>query len=330
MQLPFPGVRHKTRVAVVGSGPAGISCAHFLLRAGIGVTMYEQAEHAGGLLTYGIPGFKLDKKIVSRRFDLLRQAGLELHLGQRIGDQTSYAQLIDDYDAVFIGIGATMGRRAGIAGEDLAEVVLAMDYLIEKQKQLFGKPADPHFTMQGKRVVVIGGGDTAMDCLRTALRDGAEEVTCLYRRDEANMPGSQKEVQNAIEEGAIFNFNVSPREIRREKNGLLCIEVEQTRLTEKDADGRQRVEIIPDSAHCISADLVILALGFDVTPVAELAELGVKSDRWDQMEIDPTTGLTSHPKVYAGGDCFRGADLVVTAAADGRRAALAMMRRFLG
>ncbi|MFO7766050.1 MAG: glutamate synthase subunit beta [Pelovirga sp.] len=330
MTLPFPGLRHNTHVAVVGSGPAGMSCAHFLLRAGIRVTMYEQAEHAGGLLTYGIPGFKLDKGIVSRRFDLLRQAGMELHLGQRIGDQISYRQLIDDHDAVFVGIGATRGRKAGIPGEDLDEVVLAMDYLIEKQQQLFGKPADPCFNMNNKQVVVIGGGDTAMDCLRTALRDGAEEVTCLYRRDEANMPGSHKEVQNAVEEGAIFDFNVSPRKIRREESGRLCIEVEKTRLTEKDADGRQRVEIIPDTAHCISADMVILALGFDVTPVAELAEMGVTSNRWDQMEIDPASGLTSHPKVYAGGDCFRGADLVVTAAADGRRAALAMMRRFLG
>src|SRR6056297_1054837 len=294
MQLPFPGVRHNTRIAIVGSGPAGISCAHFLLRAGIGVTMYEQAEHAGGLLTYGIPGFKLDKKIVSRRFDLLQQAGLEMHLSQQIGKQVSYPQLIDDYDAIFVGIGATKGRKAGIVGEDLPEVMLAMD------------------------------------CLRTALRDGAEEVTCLYRRDEANMPGSHKEFQNAVEEGTIFDFNVSPREIRRESTGLLCIEVEQTRLTEKDADGRQRVEIIPDSAHCIAADIVILALGFDVTSVTELTEMGVTCNRWDQLEIDPASGLTSHPKVYAGGDCFRGADLVVTAAADGRRAALAMMRRFLG
>ncbi|HMB16357.1 MAG TPA: FAD-dependent oxidoreductase, partial [Pelovirga sp.] len=330
MQLPFPGVRHNTRIAIVGSGPAGISCAHFLLRAGIGVTMYEQAEHAGGLLTYGIPGFKLDKKIVSRRFDLLQQAGLEMHLSQQIGKQVSYPQLIDDYDAIFVGIGATKGRKAGIVGEDLPEVMLAMDYLIAKQQQLFGKTADPRFMMQGKRVVVVGGGDTAMDCLRTALRDGAEEVTCLYRRDEANMPGSHKEFQNAVEEGTIFDFNVSPREIRRESTGLLCIEVEQTRLTEKDADGRQRVEIIPDSAHCIAADIVILALGFDVTPVTELTEMGVTCNRWDQLEIDPASGLTSHPKVYAGGDCFRGADLVVTAAADGRRAALAMMRRFLG
>lgn len=330
MKLPFPGVRHKIHVAIVGSGPAGMSCAHFLLRAGIRVTMYEQAEHAGGLLTYGIPGFKLDKNIVSHRFELLKQAGLELHLGERVGDKVSYNALIESCDAVFVGIGATKGRRAGIPGEDFPEVISAMDYLIEKQKQLFGKQPDPRFIMKDKRVVVIGGGDTAMDCLRTALRDGAEEVTCLYRRDEANMPGSHKEFQNAVEEGAEFDFNISPREIRRDNNDRLCIEVERTRLTEKDADGRRQIEIVPDTAHCVSADVVIPALGFDVTPVPELQAAGVKFDRWNQFEIDPASGLTSHPKVYAGGDCFRGADLVVTAAADGRRAALAMMRRFLG
>lgn len=330
MELPFPGLRHKTHVAIVGSGPAGMSCAHFLLRAGIRVTMYEQAEQSGGLLTYGIPGFKLDKNIVSRRFELLKQAGLELRLGQRIGDQISYNDLIESHDAVFVGIGATQGRRAAIPGEELPEVMLAMDYLIEKQRQLFGKDPDPRFAMQGKRVVVIGGGDTAMDCLRTALRDGAKEVTCLYRRDEANMPGSHKEFQNAVEEGAIFDFNTSPREIRRENSGLLCVEVEQTRLTEKAADGRRQVEIIPDTIYTVPANVVILALGFNVAPVPELVTAGVTFDRWNQIELDPATGLTSHPNIYAGGDCFRGADLVVTAAADGRRAALAMMRRFLG
>lgn len=330
MKLPFPGIRHQVSVAIIGSGPAGISCAHFLLRAGIRVVMYEQAEHPGGLLTYGIPGFKLDKRIVAHRFEILQQAGLELHLGRHVGQDIRLTDLIDQHDAIFVGIGATKGRQAGIPGEDIPAVMQAMDYLVEKQQQLFGKPAEPRFLMQDQRVVVIGGGDTAMDCLRTAMRDGALEVSCLYRRDEANMPGSHKEFQNALEEGVHFSFNVSPRKIRREKSGLLCIEVEQTRLTEKDVDGRQRVEILPDTTHCVPADRVIMALGFAVTPVPELAEAGVNFNEWDQILIDPATGLTSHPKIYSGGDCFRGADLVVTAAADGRRSALAMMRRFLG
>lgn len=328
-QLPYPGIRHPQKVAIVGSGPAGMSCAHFLLRAGIGVEMYEQADRPGGLLTYGIPGFKLDKKIVDYRFKLLRKAGLQLHLQQQVGKDIDLETLIEQHDAVFIGVGATQGRKAGFSGEDHPEVLLAMDYLTEKQKQLFGKEADPAFSVQDKKVVVIGGGDTAMDCLRTAIRDGADLVSCLYRRDQENMPGSSKELHNAIEEGVDFCFNISPREIRREENGLLCIEVEKTQMGEKEADGRQRVEVIPDTVHCISADVVILALGFDVAPFPQLEETSIKTDRWGQLEIEPQTGQTSHPKVYLGGDCYRGADLVVTAAADGRCSALAIMRKLL-
>lgn len=330
MTLPFPGIRHNHSVAVIGSGPAGMSCAHFLLRAGIRVEMYERAQRPGGLLTYGIPGFKLNKQIVSRRFEMLQQAGLTLHLGQDVGRDITLDALLDRHDLVFTGIGATRGRLAGIKGEDMPEVLPAMAYLTEKQKQLFGKQADPRYTMQDKRVVVIGGGDTAMDCLRTAMRDGAADVTCLYRRDEANMPGSHKEFMNALEEGVHFNFNVSPREIRREASNLLCIEVEKTQMGERAADGRQSVEIIPDSAHCIPADKVIMALGFDVEEQPFLAEAKIARNRWRQIEIDAASGATSHPQIYAGGDCQRGADLVVTAAADGRRTALAMMARLLG
>ncbi|RLB75695.1 MAG: glutamate synthase small subunit [Deltaproteobacteria bacterium] len=329
LKLPFPGIRHPHKVAIVGSGPAGISCAHFLLRAGIGVTMYEQADRPGGLLTYGIPGFKLDKKIVEQRFKLLRKAGLQLQLQQKIGQDIELDELIEKNDAVFIGIGATKGHQAGIKGEDLSQVIPAMDYLTEKQQQLFGNNDSSKYSMQDKRVVVIGGGDTAMDCLRTAIRDGASQVSCLYRRDEANMPGSPKEFSNAIEEGVEFCFNISPREIRRETGALLCVEVEKTQLGEKGEDGRQQVKIIPDTAHCIPADIVILALGFDVATLPGLEKAGVKTNLWGQLQIDPITGVTSNPQIYSGGDCFRGADLVVTAAADGRKAAMAIMRKLL-
>ncbi|MEA3545057.1 MAG: glutamate synthase subunit beta [Thermodesulfobacteriota bacterium] len=329
LQLPFPGIQHSRKVAIVGSGPAGISCAHFLLRAGIGVEMYEQADRPGGLLTYGIPGFKLDKKIVEGRFKLLRKAGLQLHLQQKIGHDIELDELIEQNDAVFVGIGATKGRRAGIGGEELAGVISAMDYLIEKQKQLFDQTRNEKFSMVDKRVVVIGGGDTAMDCLRTAIRDGASQVSCLYRRNEANMPGSPKEFQNAIEEGVEFCFNISPREIRCETGGLLCIEVENTRLGETAEDGRQRVEIVPNTEHCISADVVILALGFDVATFPGFKNAGIKTNKWGEVQIDLITGATCNPKVYSGGDCHRGADLVVTAAADGRKAALAIMRKLL-
>ncbi|NOQ42685.1 MAG: NAD(P)-binding protein [Desulfuromusa sp.] len=329
LQLPFPGIQHPQKVAIVGSGPAGMSCAHFLLRAGIEVAMYEQADRPGGLLTYGIPGFKLDKGIVEQRFKLLHKAGLQLHLQQEICQDIELDELIEQNDAVFVGIGATKGRQAGIKGEDLPEVIPAMDYLTEKQRQLFDKSKSGKFSMLDKRVVVIGGGDTAMDCLRTAIRDGASQISCLYRRDEANMPGSPKEFYNAVEEGVEFCFNISPREIRRETGTLLCVEVEKTQLGEKAADGRQKVEIIPDTEHCIPADVVILALGFDVATLPGLEKSGVKIDKWGQIQIDPVTGVTDNQKVYSGGDCYRGADLVVTAAADGRRAALAIMRKLL-
>lgn len=329
LQLPFPGILHPQKVAVVGSGPAGMSCAHFLLRAGIGVEMYERAERPGGLLTYGIPGFKLNKEIVERRFKLLRKAGLNLHLQQAVGEDISLNELLEKYDAVFIGSGATKGKQGGFKGEELPQVMAAMDYLTVKQHQIFGQEVDNRYDLKNQRVVVIGGGDTAMDCLRTALRDGAKSVSCLYRRDQVNMPGSRKEYHNAVEEGVEFCFNLSPRQIYQQNN-LICVEVEKTRMGEAGEDGRQKVEIIPESAHCISADVVILALGFDLEALPGLLDAGVECGKWGQVKIDPTSCVTSNTKIYAGGDCYRGADLVVTAAADGRKAALAIMGKLLG
>ncbi|HEY5672947.1 MAG TPA: FAD-dependent oxidoreductase, partial [Malonomonas sp.] len=330
LELPFPGIRHTKTVAIIGSGPAGISCAHFLLRAGIGVAMYERAETPGGLLTYGIPGFKLDKKIIARRFKLLRKAGLKLYLKQDVGTDIQLNDLVEQHDAVFIGIGATKGRQAGIKGEDHEQVFMAMDYLTRKQQQLFGKELPAPYEMRGKQVVVIGGGDTAMDCLRTAIRDGAASVTCLYRRDEANMPGSRKEFLNAVEEGVEFCFNVVPKQIRVEADGVLCVDVVKTRMGEKGADGRQSVQIIENTEHCVPADVIIMALGFDVGACPGLEEQGVTTDKWGQLQVDPLSCATSNAKIYAGGDCQRGADLAVTAAADGRKAALAIMRQLLG
>lgn len=330
LQLPFPGIRHQQKVAVIGSGPAGISCAHFLLRAGIGVDMYERAERPGGLLTYGIPGFKLDKKIVERRFKLLRKAGLNLHLQHTVGEDSTMEDLLANYDALFIGIGATKGKQAGFEGEELPQTMLAMDYLTVKQHQIFGKEVEGKYNLKDKRVVVIGGGDTAMDCLRTAMRDSAKSVSCLYRRDMANMPGSRKEYHNAVEEGVEFCFNISPIRIYQRPDNQLCVEVEKTQLGAPGEDGRQRVEIIPNSVHCVPADVVILALGFDMEALPGLLDAGVECDKWGQLQIAPETCVTSNPKIYSGGDCYRGADLVVTAAADGRRAALAIMRQLLG
>ncbi|MCM2264366.1 MAG: glutamate synthase subunit beta [Desulfuromonadales bacterium] len=329
--LPFPGITTGKRVAVVGSGPAGMSCAHFLLRAGVGVEMFERADLPGGLLAYGIPGFKLDKRTVTHRFEILQGAGMKLHLDTEIGQDLPFAKLVDSHDAVFLGVGATNGKRAGIPNEDHEHCFLAMEYLTNVQRRLGDRAWMERFGVLGKRVVVIGGGDTAMDCVRTAVREGAQEVTCLYRRDEANMPGSHKEYHNAVEEGVTFLFQAAPQRIVVDDYGrLVGVDAIRTLLGEPDAGGRQRVEELPGSEHCVAADMVIMALGFDVAGLPWLADTGIKLGRWGEVVIEPASGRTSHPKVYAGGDCQRGADLVVTAAADGRRAALAIMEQLLG
>ncbi|WP_298035752.1 glutamate synthase subunit beta [uncultured Desulfuromonas sp.] len=330
-RLPFPGVRSDKKVAVVGSGPAGFSCAHFLLRAGIGVDMYERSELPGGLLSYGIPGFKLGKELIARRFGILRAAGLGLHLGKEVGTDLPLNGLLDKYDAVFLGLGATYGKRAGIENEDHEQVFLAMEYLSNVQRRLYGQPWMEGFAVGGKRVVVVGGGDTAMDCVRTAVREGAESVTCLYRRDEANMPGSAKEFHNAVEEGVVFLFNEAPARIDLDAGGALVgLDAVRTRLGEPGPDGRQKVFDVEGGEHCVPADVVIMALGFDTGATRYLRDAGVELGKWGQVVIDPATGRTAKDRVYAGGDCYRGADLVVTAAADGRRAALAIMETLLG
>jgi glutamate synthase (NADPH/NADH) small chain len=328
-KLPFPGVSTDQRVAVVGSGPAGMSCAHFLLRAGIAVDMYERADQPGGLLAYGIPGFKLKKKTVEHRFRILQSAGLKLHLNAEIGHERPLQELIDGFDAVFLGLGATNGKRAGITNEDHDQVFLAMEFLTNIQRRLMGKSWMERFGVLAKRVVVVGGGDTAMDCVRTAVREGAESVTCLYRRDEHNMPGSRKEYLNAIEEGVNFLFNEAPRKIVVEGARLVGVDAVGTELGDPDESGRQRVEMVPGTEHCVPADVVIMALGFDMEGFPWLEQAGIELGRWGEVAIDPQTGRTTQPRVYSGGDCHRGADLVVSAAADGRRAALAIMQQLL-
>jgi len=331
LRLPFPGVTSDKRVAVIGSGPAGMSCAHFLLRAGIGVDMFERADLPGGLLTYGIPGFKLDKETVRRRFAILRDAGMNLHLGVEIGQDRPFDKLVAEYDAVFLGVGATNGKRSKIAGENHPQTFLAMEFLTNVQRRLYGRSWMERFSVLGKRVVVIGGGDTAMDCVRTAVREGAESVTCLYRRDEANMPGSRKEYLNAVEEGVIFLFQAAPVKIDIDKQDrLVGVDAIRTELGDPDADGRRRIVEVTGSEHCVPADVVIMALGFDIEGIPFVSDAGIELGAWGQVKVDPRSFRTSHPKVFAGGDCQRGADLVVTAAADGRQAALAIMQELLG
>ena len=310
------------KVAVVGSGPAGISVATFLLRAGVDVDMYERASKAGGLLTYGIPGFKLDKSVIERRIDFLKEAGMQLFTNCEIGKDKSFDELESSYDAVFIGIGATKGKKLGLEGENNSNVHLAMEFLTAIQKRNFDEKVENFIDVKDKNVVVIGGGDTAMDCVRTSVREGAKEVKCLYRRDEANMPGSKKEVVNSKEEGVEFVFNVSPVAIKNDG-----VEVIKTQMSEADSSGRQSVKEIDGSNYVENADVIILALGFDQELPEFIKNSGLELDRWNGLKVNENN-QTSNPKIYAGGDSVRGADLAVTAAADGKGAAKAIIASF--
>ena len=318
----FPGITTDKKVAVIGSGPAGLSVATYLLRSGIAVTMYEKADKAGGLLTYGIPNFKLDKKIVERRVSLLEDAGMKLVLNCEVGKDVAFEEIANEHDAMFIGVGATKAKNAGLSGEKSSNVYAAMDYLTNIQKKNFKTDYDKKFDFKDQDVVVIGGGDTAMDCLRTAKREGAKSVTCLYRRDELNMPGSKKEYKNAMEEGVDFTFLASPKEIILDESGkAIAVEIVRTTLGAKDESGRQRMEEVKGSETRVNADVVIMSLGFDPVVPSFLAENGIETNSWGGIVINEETHETTTSGIYAGGDCFRGADLVVTAAYDGREAA---------
>ncbi len=326
----FPGITTDKKVAIIGSGPAGLSAATYLLRSGIAVTMYEKSDKAGGLLTYGIPNFKLDKKIVERRVKLLEEAGLELILNCEVGNDISFEEIANNHDAMFIGVGATKAKSAGISGENAPNVYAAMDYLTAIQRKQFKLPYDKKFDFKDLNVVVIGGGDTAMDCLRTAKREGAKSVTCLYRRDEKNMPGSKKEYKNAMEEGVDFTFFVSPKEIILNEDGqAVAVELVKTTLGARDESGRQRMEEAKGSEHRVNADVIIMSLGFDPVVPPFLAENGIETNSWGGIIIDEETHETTTSGIYAGGDCYRGADLVVTAAYDGREAARSITQSLL-
>ncbi len=326
----FPKITVGKKVAVIGSGPASLSCATYLLRSGIAVTMYERSDRAGGLLTYGIPGFKLDKKIVERRIKLLEEAGLKLILNCEVGKDIAFEDIANEHDAMFIGVGATKAKHAGIAGEKATNVYPAMDYLTAIQRKNFKLSYDKKFDFKDLNIVVIGGGDTAMDCLRTAKREGARSVTCVYRRDAYNMPGSQKEYKNAMEEGVDFIFFASPKEVVLNENGVaISGKFVKTTLGAKDESGRQKMEEVKGSEFKVKADIIIMSLGFEPAVPAFLAENGIETNSWGGIIINENTHETTTAGIYAGGDCFRGADLVVTAAYDGREAARSMAKNLL-
>lgn len=324
----FPGITSDKKVAVIGSGPAGLSVATYLLRAGIAVDMYEKADRAGGLLTYGIPGFKLDKKVVERRVKGLLDAGLNLTLNCEVGKDITFDELASNHDAIFIGIGATKAKVAGLDNENAKGVYPAMEYLTGIQSKNFGESYNKDLDFKDKNVVVIGGGDTAMDCVRTAKREGAKSVTCLYRRDAHNMPGSQKEYKNAKEEGVDFTFYAAPKQILvNDTNEVVGIEMIKTALGQKDESGRARIEEVKGSEFKVNADVIIMSLGFDPLVPSYLAANGIETNSWGGITLNENFE-TSTSGIFAGGDCYRGADLVVRAAFDGREAARAIIKSF--
>lgn len=317
------------KAAIVGAGPAGLSCADVLARNGVQAVVYDRYPEIGGLLTFGIPEFKLEKEVVKRRREILEEMGVEFRLNTDVGKDVTFDELVNNYDAVFLGMGTYNYMQAGIPGEDLDGVHPALDFLISNVNHCHGyeKDASDYLNMKGKRVVVLGGGDTAMDCNRTSVRQQAQSVTCAYRRDEANMPGSKREVVNAREEGVEFKFNRQPIEIVG--NGKVeGIKVVTTQLGEPDERGRRRPEPIEGSEEIIPADSVIVAFGFRPSPADWFDSAGITVDdrgRVIAAETQEFRFQTANPKVFAGGDMVRGSDLVVTAIWEGRQAAQGML-----
>lgn len=320
-----PNVERIESVGIIGAGPAGLAAADVLRRAGVQVVIYDRYDRAGGLLTYGIPGFKLEKNVVERRNEQLAKGGVTFCLNTNIGSDMSLAALRAKHDAVLIGTGVYKSRDLGGPGVGLDGIVRAIDYLTASNRQNFGDVVPEiesgDLWAEGKKVVVIGGGDTAMDCVRTAIRQGATSVKCLYRRDKANMPGSQRETANAEEEGVEFVWLSAPIGFHGE-NVVTGVHVQQMRLGVPDVTGRQAPEQIAGADYIEEADLVIKALGFEPEELPTLWDTPeLEVTRWGTIRADFVTKRTALPGVFAAGDIVRGASLVVWAIADGRDAA---------
>ncbi|WP_102225835.1 NAD(P)-dependent oxidoreductase [Acidimangrovimonas sediminis] len=323
-----PATERPESVAVIGAGPGGLAAADALRRQGVQVTVYDRHDRAGGLLTYGIPGFKLEKDVVMARIDQLEAAGVAFELNCNVGTDISFDAIRGKHDAVLIATGVYKARDLKAPGVGVQGIVKALDYLTVSNRLSFGDEVPQYdsgeLNAAGKRVVVIGGGDTAMDCVRTAIRQGATSVKCLYRRDRANMPGSQREVANAEEEGVEFVWLSSPKGFTGAPvEGVM---VQKMRLGAPDASGRQMPELIEGADYLEPAELVIQALGFepeDLPETWEAPDLGVT--RWNTVKADFRTHATSLPGVFAAGDIVRGASLVVWAIRDGREAADAIL-----
>ena len=321
------------RVAIVGAGPAGLACADVLARSGVQAIVYDRHPEIGGLLTFGIPAFKLEKNIMTRRREIFSQMGIEFRLNTEIGKDLSFDQLMQEHDAIFLGTGTYQSLKGNLANEDAKGVYEALPYLIANTRNLMQLPATeetPYIDLKNRRVLVLGGGDTAMDCVRTAIRQGAEQVLCAYRRDKESMPGSPREVKNSQEEGVEFLFNVQPTSVEVDQDGHVCgVKVVRTQLGDADRQGRRAIEIVAGSEHILAADAVIMAFGFQPHSLAWLTDQFVELDNKGRIIAPEFADLpyqTSNEKIFAGGDIVRGSDLVVTAIAEGRKAAEGIMR----
>lgn len=348
---PFtPAHERAESVGIIGAGPGGLAAADMLRRQGFQVTIYDRYDRAGGLMTYGIPGFKLEKDVVMRRNQLLADSGVEFVLNCNVGEDISFDAIRGKHDAVLIATGVYKTRDLDLDNADHGGIVRAIDYLTASNKVEFGDDVpdfeDGELNARGKRVVVIGGGDTAMDCVRTAIRQGAQSVKCLYRRDRANMPGSQREVQNAEEEGVEFVWLSAPGAFTGHVTGVAAeaqeadvaglpqiasVRIQKMRLGQPDVSGRQSPELIDGADYDEPADLVIKALGFEPEDLPKLWGVdGLEVTRWGTIKASYQTHMTSIPGVYAVGDIVRGASLVVWAIRDGREAAAAITTYLTG
>jgi glutamate synthase (NADPH) small chain len=327
-----PSVERAESVGIIGAGPGGLAAADVLRSAGVQVTIYDRYDRAGGLLTYGIPGFKLEKDVVMRRNNQLEQGGVTFKLNCNVGEDIGFAEIRDAHDAVIIATGVYKSRDLSMPNGEAKGIEKAIEFLTASNRKSFGDEVAEFDSGQmnaaGKRVVVIGGGDTAMDCVRTSIRQGATSVKCLYRRDRANMPGSQREVQNAEEEGVVFEWLSAPKGFTTEGDAVAGVMVQKMRLGAPDATGRQAPEVIVGADYVEEADLVIKALGFEPEALPTLWDQpALEVTRWGTIKAEFTTGRTALDGVYAVGDIVRGASLVVWAIRDGRDCAEAILEQ---
>ncbi|QBY04950.1 glutamate synthase small subunit [Thalassotalea sp. HSM 43] len=319
------------KVAVIGAGPAGLACADVLTRHGVKATVYDRQSEIGGLLTFGIPSFKLEKEVVIRRRKIFEGMGIEFVLNTNVGTDISFSEISEQYDAVFLALGTYTDMTGGFDNEGAKGVYNALDYLIANTQKTMNisENVKPYTSFQNKKVVVLGGGDTAMDCVRTAIRQGATQVTCAYRRDEANMPGSPREVQNAKEEGVKFEFNIQPLDIAVDADGnAVGVKFVKTELGEPDANGRRSPQPVAGSEFVMDADAVVIAFGFLPSPPKWMQDAGVEIDSRGRVVATEHSAFamqTSKQNIFAGGDMVRGSDLVVTAVDEGRKAAIGIL-----